>query len=535
MSGAGEWGYTLPPDMMAGDIALALAEADAPQPHKRLPPGKWIKRNLINTKLNTAITVVLVPLVLYLAYRAFMFLFVNGQWEPVRSNLELYMLGLFPRSDQVVDGNQRWRVIAELLLLAPAIGTAIGLTSARAKITAAETGQPYRPVPWRTLASSYWALVLFVVVLLLAFTRTLGPTLLVLGCVAGAAIMFVLTRNVPKWVLPYGWTFALLLAVVSFQMLTGTGGWAWAYTTLTFVPAAGAVARTVPNVACWPVVVAGALVGVATLVLKFGWIGVAAAALGAYAIVIAVRGNRTDATRIGLLMVIGGVIYLVYDAIGLSGVDWSKWGGLQLNLVVTTVAILLAFPLGILLALGRRSKLPAIKVMSVVYIEFFRGAPLITFLLAATYFLSYFLGADSQLSQITRAIAAITLFSAAYMAEIIRGGLNSVPSGQVEAGQALGLSAGRINRMVVMPQALRAVIPAMVGQFISLFKDTSLLTIIAVSEFLGVRDLVANQAEFRGVGVAEGFFFVAFGFWAVSFTMSRESQRLERKLGVGQR
>jgi len=535
MTGAGEWGYTLPPDQMAGDVALALAEADAPRPHQRLPPKQWIKRNLFNSTLNTVITVVLVPLVGYLGYRAFMFLFVNGEWEPVRSNLELYMLGLFPRSDAVVDGNQRWRVIAQLLLLAPAIGTAIGLTSSRAKITAVETGQPYRPVSRRELASSYWAVTLYVVVVLAAFTTTPGPTLLALGCVAGALVMYLLTRKVPKSVLPYGWTLALLFAVVSFQMLTGTGGWAWAYTTLAFVPAAGAVARTVPAVVRWPIIIAGALVGLATLVLKFGWVGIAAALIGAYAVFTATRGDRIDATRIGLLMLVGGSTYLIYDAIGLSGVDWSKWGGLHLNLVVTTAAILMAFPLGLLLALGRRSKLPAIKVMSVVYIEFFRGAPLITFLLAATYFLSYFLGADSQLSQITRAIAAITLFSAAYMAEVIRGGLNAVQPGQVEAGQALGLSAGKINRLLVMPQALRAVIPAMVGQFISLFKDTSLLTIIAVSEYLGVRDLVANQAEYRGIGVAEGFVFVAFGFWAVSFTMSRESQRLERRLGVGQR
>jgi general L-amino acid transport system permease protein len=522
----------LPPELQE---AIAQAEADQPERHdRRLTPREWIQRNLFNSTLNTAITVVFAPLIVYLAYRGFMFLFINGRWAPVRNNLELYMVGLFPRSEQA-GGNERWRIVAQLLIFAPAVGMAIGLTSARAKITARETGQPYRPTSWREVAGSYWSVALFVIVMLVAFTRTIGPTLITLGCLAGLVLMYLATRRLPKAALPYGWTVAALTAAVSFQMLSGTGGWAWAFTTLAFIPAAGAISRSVPAVARWPITLAGALVGVVALILESGWFGWAAAAIGVFAVITALRGDRIDASRTGLLMMIGGVAFLVDDSIGLSGVDWQKWGGFHLNLVVSTAAILLAFPLGILLAIGRRSKLPAIKVMSVAYIEFFRGAPLITFLLASTYFLSYFLGSDSQLSQVTRAIAAITLFSAAYVAEIVRGGLNAVSAGQVEAGQALGLSAARVTRLIVMPQALRAVIPAMVGQFISLWKDTSLLTIIAIAEFLTVRDLVANQAEHRGIGVAEGFVFVAFGFWAVSFTMSRESQRLERRLGVGQR
>ena len=171
--------------------------------------------------------------------------------------------------------------------------------------------------------------------------------------------------------------------------------------------------------------------------------------------------------------------------------------------------------------------------MSVAYIEFFRGAPLITFLLSAQFFLGFFLDTDTPLSLITRATAAITLFTAAYIAEIVRGGLQAVPLGQIEAGQAQGLSQPKIMRLIVLPQALRAVIPAMVGQFISLFKDTSLLVILGISEFLGVRELVHSQAAFRGEGIGETLVFVAFGFWAFAFTMSRESQRLERRLDVG--
>ena len=132
----------------------------------------------------------------------------------------------------------------------------------------------------------------------------------------------------------------------------------------------------------------------------------------------------------------------------------------------------------------------------------------------------------------TRATTAFTLFSAAYIAEVVRGGLQSVEKGQTEAGQALGMSPGAITQLLVLPQALRNVIPAMVGQFISLFKDTSLLVIIGIADFLGVREIVHANAEFRGFGIAETLVFVAFGFWAVSFTMSRESQRLERRLSA---
>jgi general L-amino acid transport system permease protein len=160
---------------------------------------------------------------------------------------------------------------------------------------------------------------------------------------------------------------------------------------------------------------------------------------------------------------------------------------------------------------------------------------LISLLLMGQFFIGFFLATDDPLSNVTRATAAITMFSAAYIAEIVRGGLQSVDKGQTEAGQALGLPAAKITRLLVLPQALRNVIPAMVGQFISLFKDTTLLSIIGITEFLGIREIVHAQEDFRGFGIAETLVFVAFGFWAVSFTMSRESQRLERRLGVGVR
>ncbi|HWL42174.1 MAG TPA: amino acid ABC transporter permease [Ilumatobacter sp.] len=499
-----------------------------PRVREQLSPGQWVKKNLFNSKLNTVITIVLAPITIYLGYRFFRFVFVTGRWEPVRQNLELFMVARYPRGE-------RWRILTQLVLVAGAAGIGTGLVGKRQRIVAAQTGQPLPPRSWRTYASSYWSIVLYVVVLLAAFTRTFGPLLLTLGCITTGVVGYLIGRALPGAALPYGWTLAALTGVASFQVLSGTGGWAWFFTTVALVPAVGAVVAALPANARLVGAGLGTAAGLVTVILKPGWLGGAAIVLGAFALFTALRGNRVDGARLGLLVAAGGGVYLLGRAIGLDGIDWANWGGLHLSLVVASAAIVLALPLGILLALGRRSKLPAVRVMSVAYIEFFRGAPLISFLLAATFFLGFFLGAGTTLSQITRAIAAITLFSAAYVAEVVRGGLNAVSKGQVEAGQALGLPASKVTRLIVMPQALRAVIPAMVGQFISLFKDTSLLTIIGVAEYLGARDLVHSQNAFRGIGIAETLVFVAFGYWAFTFTMSRESQRLERRLGVGQR
>jgi general L-amino acid transport system permease protein len=200
--------------------------------------------------------------------------------------------------------------------------------------------------------------------------------------------------------------------------------------------------------------------------------------------------------------------------------------------MVSAIAIVLAFPLGLLLALARRSTLPALRVMATVYIEVIRGVPLITLLFMGQFILGFLLPAGTVLSAVSRAIAVMTLFSAAYMAEIVRGGLQALPRGQTEAGQAMGMAPPTIMRRIILPQALTAVIPAMVGQFIALFKDSSLLSIIAILEFLGVRKIIHAQADFRSVGFAETLVFVAIGYWAFAFAMSRESQRLERRLRV---
>ncbi len=218
------------------------------------------------------------------------------------------------------------------------------------------------------------------------------------------------------------------------------------------------------------------------------------------------------------------------------GIDWSDWGGFLLVVFAGGTGIALSFPLGLLLALGRRSKLPAIRALSVGYIEFFRGVPLVVLLLIGSLVLGLVLPRSVIPSELIRAIIIFILFTAAYIAEIVRGGLQSLPAGQEEASKALGMPAWRTMSFIVLPQALRNVIPALVGQSISLWKDTSLLFIIGFSEPLRLASAFTRQEEFRGQGlVVLTLFFAALIYWVVSFTMSRESQRLERKLGVGTR
>jgi general L-amino acid transport system permease protein len=197
----------------------------------------------------------------------------------------------------------------------------------------------------------------------------------------------------------------------------------------------------------------------------------------------------------------------------------------------------LSFPLGVLLALGRRSSLPAVRWVCIAYIELIRGVPLITILFVGAFMLGFFLPAGMETPSLeTRALVAIAIFTSAYVAEIVRGGLQSVPRGQVEAAQALGLSAVKTTRLIVLPQALRAVIPALVGQFISLYKDTSLVFIIGLTEVLAVAEAITKQPDFLAQGLfVETLLFAAFVYWAGSYWMSRESQRLERRLGVGER
>ena len=221
-------------------------------------------------------------------------------------------------------------------------------------------------------------------------------------------------------------------------------------------------------------------------------------------------------------------LWLIGGKFGLVPVDVNVWNGLVLTLIVAISGIVLSFPLGVLLALGRQSTLPLIKWFCIFYIEVVRGLPLIGILFMAQVMLPLFLPAGLEIDRVLRAIAAFVFFSAAYLAENVRGGLQSIPKGQAEAARALGLNIPLTITLIILPQALKASIPAIVGQFIGLFKDTSLVAIVGLVDLMGVSRSVLSQPEFIG-RYAEVYLFVALIYWMFCFSLSQASQKLERK------
>lgn len=219
----------------------------------------------------------------------------------------------------------------------------------------------------------------------------------------------------------------------------------------------------------------------------------------------------------------------------LPAVPTRMWGGLLLTFLLAVVGITASFPLGVLLALGRRSDLKVIKLFSVGFIEAIRGVPLITLLFMSQVAFPLFLPHAFTIDRVVGALVVITMFSAAYTAENVRGGLQAIPNGQIEAARALGLSGVRTTAFIVLPQALRSVIPAIVGQFISLFKDTSLVAVVGLLDILGIgKSVVLGNIEWVDAQ-REVFVFVGLIFWIFTFTMSYASRKLEARLGVGTR
>ena len=415
-------------------MSVEVAAPEQPQATPtRLRPREWAKRNLFSTWYNSVLTLVFGGALLWGMFALLRWVFFEADWEIIRVNLLLFLMGRFPR-------DQLWRPWVATGLIAVLIGVVAGVARATTGDRAAESGlPPPRPTTPQGWARRFWP-VIGLVGVMLALTRTWIPAVLTVGCLGAGVGAYAIGLRLPAAIRRWTWLIAL-----------------------------------------------GLLVG----------------------------------------------IYLVLSG---GGVGWEQWGGLHLNLFLTVAGILFAFPIGVLLALARRSTLPVVRTIAVGYIEFIRGVPLITLLFMAAFALGFLIPVNLRPGQVTRALIAITAFEAAYIAEIVRGGLQSVRRGQVEASQALGLPAWKTTRLIVLPQALRAVIPAMVGQFISLFKDTSLVTIIGLTDVLRVSTLATTQPDFLGRGLdVITLTFIALIFWTGSYTMSREARRLEKRLGVGER
>lgn len=219
---------------------------------------------------------------------------------------------------------------------------------------------------------------------------------------------------------------------------------------------------------------------------------------------------------------------------GLRPVTTDLWGGLMVTLIVAIVGIVASFPIGIVLALGRRSKLPLVRFFSICFIEVWRGVPLITVLFMSSVMLPLFLPDGVNFDKLLRALIGVTLFSAAYMAEVVRGGLQALPKGQYEAGAAMGLTYSQSMRLIILPQALKISIPGIVNSFIALFKDTSLVLIIGLFDLLGIIEFNFTDSNWAAPQVpATGYIFAALVFWVFCFGMSRYSMYMEERLNTG--
>jgi general L-amino acid transport system permease protein len=230
---------------------------------------------------------------------------------------------------------------------------------------------------------------------------------------------------------------------------------------------------------------------------------------------------------------LGLFFWLMLGGMGLSRVETDRWGGLPLTLLLATLSIALAFPLALLVALGRRSELPAIRTLCTLYVELIRGVPLISVLFMASFMFPLFMPQGTKIDVLIRVLAGITLFAAAYMAEVIRGGLQAIPKGQVEAAASLGLSYWQTQRKIVLPQALAMVVPGIMNNFIAIFKDTSLVTIVSLYELTGALGLALNSdADWRPYKI-EGYVFIALIYFVFCFAMSRYSLWVEREVNKG--
>ena len=413
-------------------------------------------------------------------------------WAFVRAKFAQFMYGRYPVEE-------RWRVDATGILLL------IGL------VPMAIPRAPFKP------ANILYLIVIFPIAALILLTGGHFPisvwsaaVLVGLACVATGIIAMMAAREaspVIAGVLAPAAALAAVAAAVAGQ-----------FADLGEVSAFGAT---------WPALDAAA-----------GALALVALVLGAGGI-LSVPGLAGARTALSLWVAVSALVFVLSVLaadFGLRPVETPLWGGLLITLVVAIVGIVGSMPLGVVLALGRRSKLPVVRFVSTVFIEFVRGVPLITVLFMASVMLPLFLPPGMSFDKLLRALIGVTLFSGAYMAEVVRGGLQAIPKGQYEAAQAVGLGYWQTMRLIILPQALKIVIPGIVNSFISLFKDTSLVLIIGIFDLLGIVQFNFTDPNWASPKTpATGYVFAGLVFWLFCFGMSRYSIYTERRLDTGHR
>ena len=327
-------------------------------------------------------------------------------------------------------------------------------------------------------------------------------------------------------------TTAVLLAIAAYLVVAGAD---WGLLNAVFGAHAEACQAARGTGACWGVVAEKwRLIVFGRYPFDAQWRPEVATALMVAALIASCTRPFWKPWLAGLWVVVLAVFFALMGGgvLGLEPVRTDQWGGLPLTVMLATLSIFLAFPLSVVVALGRRSELPAIRTVCIVYIELIRGVPLISVLFMASFMFPLFMPHGMTIDVLVRVLVGITLFAAAYMAEIVRGGLQAIPKGQLEAAATLGLGYWQTQRKIVLPQALAMVVPSMMNNFISIFKDTSLVTIVSLYELTGALGLALNSdVEWRPFKI-EAYLFITAIYFSFCFAMSRYSLWVERQLSV---
>jgi general L-amino acid transport system permease protein len=341
----------------------------------------------------------------------------------------------------------------------------------------------------------------------------------ILTLIAAAAILYFIPRALNWLFISAAWTgvdrTACTTAAQGGIQPDGWSGACWAYVGNRFVQF---MFGSYPREELWrPLLVAALFVG---LLIPFLMPKAPRKGLNALLLVIALP-------IVAYVLLLGGWF-------GLTHVETSLWGGLMVTLILSFIGIVVSFPLGILLALGRRSSMPILRTICIAFIELIRGVPLITVLFMASVLLPLFLTPGNNIDKFLRALVGVSIFASAYMAEVIRGGLQAIPKGQYEGADSLGLNYPQKMTFIILPQAIKLVIPGIVNTFIGMFKDTSLVTIISMYDLLGIVKASFNDAHWTTpVTPISGLIFAGFVFWLFCFGMSRYSRFVEQRLDTG--
>jgi general L-amino acid transport system permease protein len=502
--------------MTSQGVALPGAPPMEKPPVLEAGPLAWLRRNLFSSLANTAVTLAISAILSLAAWQGLRWSIDTARWGVVTTNLRVIFWGRYPQ-EEVWRPEAATGLLAVLAVLTWVIWRRPGWVRLRRPMLFAWLASPVAlalllqgfeaPTP-RTIANNFGYYLFRPDLLPLLGATWRGPLALLLVAAAAALTWASVSGRAGR---------ALALAPVvivlglnlpsSLRILDGPGG----------VPVPLAVPILLSAAAGWWLgrSLGRLLSGRGARRLVWIWLATGVAALS---VLTAFEVGRPEIDPVPVL----------------SDIQPSLWSGILLTMVLSTLSILLSFPLGVLLALGRTSRLPVIRWACIGVIEIVRGVPLITILFMAQVMLPMFLPIDLTLDRVLRAIAGMTIFTAAYLAEIVRGGVQAVPHQQLQAARALGLSEFLVTLLVLLPQALRAVIPAILGQFVSIFKDTSLVSIVGLLDLLGILGSITKQREYLGT-VREVYLFAAVFYFVVSYGMSAASRRLETRLGVGAR